>query len=72
MSEKDWELKIKEKHIIVWENRNTGNSLVVGHYYTNSPYVGGVWRVIFNENHKKEFKSKFQALSYAKQYMRTH
>jgi len=69
MATKDWK-KILRKD--AWEKRD--ERIYVSKYYSNSPYAGGGWLVISSEKGEisEWFKTKSQALAYARAYMRTH
>ena len=67
---KDWKKTYDKNKTIIWKNMKIGETISIGHYFANSSYVGGSWRMFpFG---KKEFKNKSQAIKFARSYMRKH
>ena len=67
----NWTKRKVGKQGIIFENVKTGKYLSLGKYYANSIYVNGSW-IVFEDGYdnEKQFKTKSEALAFAKDYMK--
>jgi len=66
MATKDWEKDREKSNIITWWNNNKKEGVSIVQFMNNN----GKWSFTSEGKTIKDFKTKSQALAYAKSYMR--
>jgi DNA-binding GntR family transcriptional regulator len=72
MALKDWKIKVEEKDYVVWVKRNNFAVRIIQLNSENKWYVTIETVNPMSILRQKSFKTKSQALAYAKSYMRSH